>query len=140
MAISRIGAGFAARDGAGKLVDALVEGGDAGHVERDVGKIAGFAAQQRDDAFDRDFDIQRRALLARLGIELEQPPPGFDLAGFGSCTPTMPARPHAMPQRPIAVSNMVYPRPVIRHQPRNDHNTVIKPRIWNLEVKDGASG
>ena len=35
------------------------------------------------DAFDRDFDIQGSAHLARVGIKLEQPPPRFDLARFG---------------------------------------------------------
>ena len=77
-----IGAGLAARNGAGELVDALVEGGNAGHVERDVGKVALAAAQQRDDALDRDLDIRRRAKFAGLRIELEQPPPRVDLAGL----------------------------------------------------------
>ena len=34
----------------------------------DVGEIAGLAAQQRGNAFDRDFDIQRRTLFAGVGI------------------------------------------------------------------------
>jgi hypothetical protein len=38
-----VGAGFAARDAAGDLVDPLVEGGNAGHIQRDIGKI-GLAA------------------------------------------------------------------------------------------------
>ena len=46
-------------------------------------RSAALAAQQRDDALDRDLDIVRRPLFARVGIELEQPPAGFDLAGFG---------------------------------------------------------
>ena len=106
-----VGAGFAARNGAGELVDALVEVGDAGHVERDVGKIRVAAAQQRDNPFDRDFGIQRRTLLARLGIELVQPAAGIDLARFGKLHPKMPRSPHAMPHRPIAVSKIVYPYP-----------------------------
>ena len=34
-----VGAGFAARDAAGDLVDPLVERGNAGHIEGDIGKI-----------------------------------------------------------------------------------------------------
>src|SRR5882724_9950701 len=47
----------------------------------------------------------------------------------------MPRWPHAMPHRPIPVSNIVYPSPVIRHQPPGHHNTVINQRIWNLGVR-----
>ena len=46
------------------------------------GEIGRLAAQQRDNAFDRDFGIQRRAKFAGFGIKLKQPPPGFDLARF----------------------------------------------------------
>jgi hypothetical protein len=77
-----IGAGFAARDGAGVLIDALVEGGDALDVERDIGKIAGLAAQQRHNALDRELDHRRRTLLACLRIEPVQPPPRLDFARF----------------------------------------------------------
>jgi hypothetical protein len=49
-------------------------------VTRD--KSVGCAAQQRDNAFDGKFDIQRRAKLTGFGVEAKQPPPGFDLAGF----------------------------------------------------------
>jgi hypothetical protein len=78
-----IGAGFAARDGPGNCVDALVEAWDISHIQRDVGQVGSLPAQQRDDALDGDFDIFRRPLLARVGIEQKQPPAGFDLAGFG---------------------------------------------------------
>src|SRR5207247_781216 len=63
-------------------VDALVEGGNAGHVEGDVGKVAVAAAQKRDDALDRDLDIDGWAKLTRLGVKLEQPLARIDLAGF----------------------------------------------------------
>ena len=46
----------------------------------DVGRVA---AQRRDNAFDRRFDIRRRALFARIGIKQKQPLAGFDLARFG---------------------------------------------------------
>ena len=78
-----IGAGFAARNRARELVNPLIEGVNAAHVERDVGEIGRLAAQQRDNALDRDFDIQRRAQFAGVGILAQQPPAGFDLARFG---------------------------------------------------------
>ena len=95
-------------------------------------RSARFAAQQRHDAFDRDFDIRRRALFAGVGIELIQPAPGFDLARLRQLHANDAGGPHAMPQRPIIVSKMLYPRPAIRHQPRKDHSTVINGCIWNF--------
>ena len=96
------------------FVNPLVEGGDAGHVERDLGKIGVAAAQQRGDALDRDLDIQRRAQ-----VRGHRDRAGTAAAGFRSPAPPAIARrrcrawPHAMPQRPIAVSKIVYPRPAI---------------------------
>src|ERR1019366_2520265 len=78
-----IGAGFAARYGAREGINPLIEGVNAAHVEEDVGKIAGLAAQQRGDTLDRSLDIQGGAHLAGVGIELEQPLAGFDLARLG---------------------------------------------------------
>src|SRR5690349_10377881 len=78
-----IGARFAPRDRAYILVDALVEVRHAGKIQRDLRHVGIAAAQQRDDAFDGDFGVVRWALLARLGIEVVHPPPGFQLAGFG---------------------------------------------------------
>src|SRR5271170_2838611 len=75
-----IGPGFAARDAARELVDPPVEGRDVLQIERNIGEIARVPTQQCDNAFDRDFDIERRARLARLGIKLKQPPSGLDLA------------------------------------------------------------
>ena len=45
-------------------------------------KSAGLAAQQRDNALDRDFDIERRTQFAGVGILAQHPAPGFDLACF----------------------------------------------------------
>ena len=137
-----IGAGFAARDGARERVDALVEGGNAGHIERDVGKVAVAAAQQRDDAFDRDLDIQRRAQFAGVGIELEQPPPGFDLARFGQLhAHHAEIAPCDAASADPGVENGV---PTPRHTPPTpaDHNTATKPRIWKIlgSVKGGGRG
>ena len=78
----RIGPGLAARDRARIGVDALVEGGNAGHIQRDLGEIARRPAQQGCDALDCDLDIRRRAKFARIRIELIQPPPRIDLANF----------------------------------------------------------
>ena len=55
-----IDAGFAGRNGSCERVDPLVEARDAGHIKRDVGEVAGLAAQQGDNAFDGDLDIKRR--------------------------------------------------------------------------------
>ncbi len=76
------GDGFAARDGAGVLVDAATERRHAVHVEDHIGEIAGFPAQQRRDAVDRDFDHQRRGEFAGVGILAQHTPPGLDLARF----------------------------------------------------------
>src|SRR5262249_48500258 len=65
------------------LVDALVEVRHAGKIQRDLRHVGIAAAQQRDDAFDGHFRVERRTLLARLGIEAVHPPPGFQLAGLG---------------------------------------------------------
>src|SRR6185437_5074183 len=121
-----------ARDLAGERVDALVEGRDAGHVEGDVEKVAIAAAQQRCDSFDRDLGVQRWAKFAGVGIELEQPPPGVDFAGFGKLhandagwTPCDAA---------TADPRVEYGVPKPRHTPPTPghHNTVINRRIWNL--------
>jgi hypothetical protein len=65
-----------------ELVNALIEGVDAAHVECDVGEIGSLAAQQRHYAVDRDFDIQRRTEFAGVGILAQHSPPGFDLPRF----------------------------------------------------------
>ena len=128
-----IGAGFAARNGAGELIDALVEGVNAAHVERDFGKIGVAAAQHSCDAFDGDFGIQRRALLVGFRIEAEQPAPGIDLARFGKLhADDAIVAPCDAASADRGVKNRV---PIPRHdatQPRGDHNTVINRRIWNL--------
>ena len=77
-----IGAGFAAWNRARELVNPRIEGVDAAHIERDLGEIGRFAAQQRGNTLDRHFDIQRRAEFAGVGIEPKQAPAGFDLARF----------------------------------------------------------
>jgi hypothetical protein len=46
-------------------VDALVEGGNAGHIKRDLGEIALGPAQQGGDGLDRDLDIRARTKFAR---------------------------------------------------------------------------
>ena len=77
-----IGAGFAARNGAGGCIDALVEHRDPGHVERHIGEVGGAAAQLRTDALDRDLHHHWRTLFARLRIEPVKTPPGLDLPRF----------------------------------------------------------
>ena len=78
-----IGQRFAARDGPREVVDPGVERPDAGHIEPDLGEIGRLAAQQRHDAVDGALDFRGRAEFAGLGKQLEQPPPGFDLARLG---------------------------------------------------------
>ena len=75
-----IGHGFAARNGAGEVIDPGVERRDAGHIEPDLGQIGRLAAQQRRDALDGALDVRGRAQFAGVGEQLEQPAPGFDLA------------------------------------------------------------
>src|SRR5260370_41687060 len=54
----------------------------------------------------------------------------------GGCTPITPLSPHAMPHRPIIVSNMEYPRPAITPPtPGRDHSTVINGRIWKIGIR-----
>src|SRR5205085_12141435 len=74
-----IGARLAARDSAGVLVDPPVEGGHVAAIEADVAKIGVAALQQRGDALDRKLGIERKRLLARLGMDLEDPAAGVDL-------------------------------------------------------------
>jgi hypothetical protein len=101
-------AGFAARNGAREVVNTPMESRYVIHVERDVGKVAGLAAQQPDDAFDCDFDVRWRVEFRRLGIQPKQAAAGFDLAASGNCTPTTPISLDAMPHRPMAVSKTLY--------------------------------
>ena len=74
--------GFASRNRAGDLVDTAIERRNAAHIEGDIGKIAGLAAQQRRNTLDRDLGIQGGAEFAGVGILAQHPPPGFDLARF----------------------------------------------------------
>ncbi len=132
-----IGAGLAARDAAGELVDALVEIGNAGHVERDFADVGVAAAQDRDDALDGDFGCSRagaaRALPDRAGTSG---------GGFPARAPRAIARPKC-PARPMRFRTGRPPsqRSCTRTQtfyatlPGGDHNTVIKARIWNLAVR-----
>ena len=130
-----IGAGFAARDGPRLLVNPLIEGGDAGHIEGDVGKIGRLAAQQRHDALDRDLDIQRRALFAGVGMELIQPPSGFDLARLGQLhADDAGMAPCDAASADHRIENAV---PTPRHYatyPGRDHSTVINgaPGIFGV--------
>jgi hypothetical protein len=124
------GAGFAPRDGAGEFVDPPPKGRDAVHVEHDVGQIDRLAAQQCCNAFDCELDIERVAHLARLRITLEQPPPCLDLARFGKLHAHHAGIAHAMPHRPMPVSNTLYPCPVITPpQPRKRHSIAVARRI-----------
>ena len=65
-----------------EFVDPPVEGRYGLHIQDDVGEVAGLAAQQRNDTFDRDLDIQRRPHVAGVRIKLIQSPSRFDLARF----------------------------------------------------------
>ena len=78
-----IGEGLAAGNFARGLIDALVEGGNSADIERDVGEIARLGPQQRGNSLDCFFDNRRRTHLARVGVKLEQPLAGFDLARLG---------------------------------------------------------
>jgi hypothetical protein len=76
------GDGFATRDGARVLIDAAIERRHAVHIEHHIGEIAGFPAQQRRNAVDRDFGIQRGTQFAGVGILAQHAPPGLHLARF----------------------------------------------------------
>src|SRR6266851_10013778 len=126
-----IAAGFATWNGARERVNPRIEGRYPGHIEHDLGKIGSFTAQQRDNAFDRKFDIERRAKLAGLGIETKQPPAGFDLARFRQLHADHAAI--APCDAASADHGVEYGVPTPRHHatnPERDHSTVINGRIW----------
>jgi hypothetical protein len=102
-----IGAGLAARNGSGELIDAAAEGGNVLHVEGDIGEIDVLPAQHGGDGVNCDFGVQRRALLARLVVEPQQAAPCVDLTRLRQLHARMPALLQTMPQRPIAVSKIV---------------------------------
>src|SRR5262249_38294020 len=78
-----VGSGFPAGNGSGELVDALVEGRDAAHVESNARKVAVPSAQLRGYTFDGDFDERRRAHFACLGIKAKQATAGCDFPLLG---------------------------------------------------------
>jgi hypothetical protein len=75
-----IGEGLPTRNPLRNLVDALIENVNAAHVERHIGEVTHFSAQQRDNALDRAFRVRRRARFTGVGLKLKQPLAGFDLA------------------------------------------------------------
>src|SRR6185437_11246158 len=135
-----IGADFAARDGADELVNALVEGGMVGHVEGNAGQIARTATRLRNNALDGDFDVRRRALLARFRIEPEQPPTGFQLPRLRQLHGNNAG---TAPYDAAAADAAVKDRVTTPHNatPAQDHhNTVMKTRTWNLGGRLRAAG
>ena len=91
------------------------------------------APQQRDDAFDRKFGIDRRTKLARLGKMPEQAPPGVDLARLGQLHAYHAGI--APDNAATADARVEYRVPTPRHNAtlaRKHHNTVTIGRTWNL--------
>src|ERR1700730_1407317 len=134
--------GFPAGDGARQLVNALVEDMNAAGVEGNVQKIACLAAQQRDDAVDRDFGIHRRTGFARLGVELIYPPSGIDLACLGQMHGDDAG---IAPNDAATADSRIEYGVATPHTPPNPgrhHNTVISGCTWNLWVRlrDGGGG
>src|SRR5262249_14491880 len=70
----------ARRNAARDLVDAAIKLRHPIHVERGGGKIARFAAQQRDDAVDHAPHVRGRRRLARMGISPQETRAGPRLA------------------------------------------------------------
>ncbi len=94
-------------------------------------RSAGLAAQQRDNALDRDFDIRRRAQFAGVGIEPKQALAGFDLARLGKLHADDPGM--APCDAAPAQTRIEYRVPTPRHyatQPRKHHSTVTNRRTW----------
>ena len=100
----------ARRNGARHLVDAAMERRHALHVERDgrtdrSPRRAGARRCRRARAAPR----AAAALRARREIARSRRARVSASRASGSCTPTTPRSPHAMPQRPIAVSKSAKP-------------------------------
>ena len=136
----RIGPGLAARDRARIGVDALAEGGNAGHIKRNLGEIARRPTQQGCDALDCNLDIRGSTKFARIRIELIQPPPRIDLANLGKLHANNARRPprDAAAADPRIENSVATPRhtPLA---PRKDHSTAVGTRIWNFwEVNSEA--
>ena len=127
-----VSAGFAAWNGARELVNALIEGVYAGHIECNAGEIAGLAAQHRGNAFDRNFDTPRRTEFAGVRIETEQSPSCFD---FPRLRQLHPENAKIAPcDAASADAGIEYCVAVPRHaaSPRRDHSTVLNGRTWKI--------
>ena len=130
-----IGAGFAARNRARELVNPQIEGGDVAGIERDVGEIGRLAAQRaRQCPRSRSRHSSGGRSSRASGYWRSNRPRVSISRASGSCTPTTPRWPHAMPHRPIPVSNTVYPRPDITQPPQGHHSTAAKARIWKIRT------
>ena len=136
-----IGAGFAARNNASELVNTLIEGRDAGHVERHVGELAGAAPQLRGNALDRDLHHRRRTLLVRLRIKAEKTPQGLDFPRLRQLhADDAGLAPHDAATADAGVKDCVTTPHQRCPNPKWHHNTVMIGRTWNLQVRLRALG
>ena len=71
---------LARRDGAGDVVDAAVELGNAVEIEHDVGEIVRLAREQFDDAVDRALHLGGRRRLRDIAMALADAGAGLVLA------------------------------------------------------------
>ena len=132
-----IGAGFAARNAARELVDALVEQRDALPVERDLGEVGVAAAQRAGDGLRSGRNHRRRAHVARFGKEAEQAAAGVQLARLGQLhgdDPGIAPDDAATPYTGVE-DRVTAPRHNATPPQGEDHNTVMNQRIWNLGVR-----
>src|SRR5262249_17245946 len=101
----------------------------------DVGKVDRPAAKLDGDALDRALDHRGRPNLARLRIDLEQPPSGFDFPRFRQLHGDDAGfAPHDAATADAGVKNCVMP-PHNATPTRGHHNIPVTGRTWNLKIR-----